>query len=127
VTEPQFLLDSNICIYILADFHGAAAQRLAAQADQSTVTSTIAFAEVERGLVRASAAEREAADALFESVPVLPFDLAAGRAYARLPFRRARFDRLIAAHALSLGLTLVTNNPRDFADVPGLKTENWTL
>ena len=38
----------------------------------------------------------------------------------------ARFDRLIAAHALSLGLTLVTDNERDFADVPELTVENWT-
>ncbi len=46
--------------------------------------------------------------------------------YASIPFKRSRFDRLIAAQALSLGLTLVTNNERDFADVPDLKVENWT-
>jgi tRNA(fMet)-specific endonuclease VapC len=43
-----------------------------------------------------------------------------------LPFRRASYDRLIAAHALSLDLTLITNNEGDFADVPGLRVENWT-
>jgi tRNA(fMet)-specific endonuclease VapC len=58
-------------------------------------------------------------------VPVLPFDDAAAKAYAKLPFKRARFDRLIAAHAVSIGAVVVTNNPGDFADVPELKVENW--
>jgi tRNA(fMet)-specific endonuclease VapC len=56
----------------------------------------------------------------------LPFDDAAARAYARMPFRRGRFDRLLAAHALSLDATVVTNNLSDFADIPGLKVEDWT-
>ncbi|PMZ78725.1 VapC toxin family PIN domain ribonuclease, partial [Pseudomonas sp. FW306-2-11AD] len=51
----------------------------------------------------------------------------AAREYARLPFKRARFDRLLAAHALSLGATIVTNNEADFADVPGLRVENWSV
>jgi tRNA(fMet)-specific endonuclease VapC len=42
-----------------------------------------------------------------------------------LAMKRTNFDRLIAAHALSLGLVLVTSNSRHFADVPGLKVENW--
>jgi tRNA(fMet)-specific endonuclease VapC len=65
------------------------------------------------------------AEAFFAVVEVLPFDKVAARTYATMPFRRARFDRLIAAHALSLDLTLVTANVRDFADVPGLRVENW--
>ena len=56
---------------------------------------------------------------------VTPLEMA--RAYATLRFRRASYDRLIAAHALSLGLTVVTDNEADFADVPGLKVENWTV
>ena len=57
---------------------------------------------------------------------MLPFDETAARAYSALPFKRARFDRLLAAPALSIGATGVTNNEADFADVPGLKIENWT-
>jgi tRNA(fMet)-specific endonuclease VapC len=60
-------------------------------------------------------------------IPILSFDDAAAREYARLPFKRARFDRLLAAHALSLGATIVTNNEADFADVPGLRVENWSV
>ena len=60
-------------------------------------------------------------------MPILPFDEAAARCYAQLPFRRGRFDRLLAAHALSLGSTVITDNEADFADIPGLTIENWTL
>jgi tRNA(fMet)-specific endonuclease VapC len=127
VADPSFLLDSNICIYVLADAEGPAAKRLGAAVPGSVVTSMIACAEVLRGIGPAERAALASADRLFELVPPLPFNVDAAHAYARLPFRRARFDRLIAAHALALGLTLVTNNERDFADIPGLKVENWVL
>jgi tRNA(fMet)-specific endonuclease VapC len=65
--------------------------------------------------------------AFIEEVPVLDFDYKAALAYASLPFRRASYDRLIAAHALSHGLTVVTDNVAHFADIPGLRVENWTL
>ena len=53
--------------------------------------------------------------------------LAANRDYNPLVIANLEdADRLIAAHALALDLTLVTNNERDFADVPGLRIENWT-
>ena len=64
--------------------------------------------------------------AFVRAIPLLAFDEAAARAYAHLPFKRARFDRLLAAHALSIGATIITNNEVDFADVAGLKIENWT-
>ena len=118
--EPLFLLDSNICIYVLADADSSAARRLGMAKPGEVVTSMIAYAEVLRGLNTTISAE-----ALFAVVPPLPFDRRAAEAYTRLPFKRARFDRLIAAHALSLSLTLVTNNAGAFADIPGLKIENW--
>ncbi len=52
--------------------------------------------------------------------------MAAADAYARLPFKRRSFDRLIAAHAVAAGLTLITRNVADFADVPELVVEDWT-
>jgi tRNA(fMet)-specific endonuclease VapC len=64
---------------------------------------------------------------MIEEIPILPFDERAGRTYATIPFKRASYDRLIAAHALALGLILVTDNEADFADVPGLQVENWTV
>lgn len=123
----HYLLDTNICIYILADLTSSAAQRLAGQNIGSVGISAIVHAELERGLVGAEPEARAAADALYEAAPPLDFDREAALAYAQIPFRRGGFDRLIAAHALALGLTLVTNNEADFADIPGLKIENWTL
>lgn len=85
----------------------------------------IVFAEVMLGsVVRNSTGS---ALAFFRTVVPQPFDLAAAQSYTSLPFKRGNFDRLIAAHALSLGLTIVTSNEEDFINVPGLQVENWTL
>jgi len=127
VTEPAFLLDANICIYVLADPHGPATRAVESQDEGTVVASSIGFAEVMRGIPRNETEAVAKASAFFKLVQPLPFDIAAAEHYARLPFRRARFDRLIAAHALALGLTLVTNNEKDFADIADLKIENWTL
>lgn len=89
--------------------------------------SAISFAEIALGTEIGKPPLADILDAFLAAVPMLPFDEAAARAYAKLPFKRARFDRLLAAHALSLDITIITNNEADFADVPGLKVENWAL
>ena len=127
MTEAAFLLDSNICIYVLADAQCRAARRLGACEPGSVVTSAIVYAEVLRGIVDHGAAAIDQYNRFFRRIPVVPFDQSAAYVYHSIPFKRGKFDRLIAGHALSLGLTLVTNNTEDFADVPGLRIENWTL
>ena len=89
--------------------------------------SAISFAEVALGSQVGKPPPIQALEAFLAVVPILSFDEAAAREYARLPFKRARFDRLLAAHALSIGATIITNNESDFADVPGLRVEDWTL
>lgn len=126
MTDPVFLLDSNICIYVLADADGVPARKVQSHEVGTVVTSAIVFAEVMRGIPASEKHARERAERFFERVPSMDFDADAALAYAQIPFKRGRFDRLIAAHALSLGLTLVTNNEADFADIPGLQCENWT-
>ncbi len=123
--EPLYLVDTNICIYILADAESAAARRLGDCSPGVAVASAITYAELMLGLAKGSAEEIAKARQFFEQVPVLPFDLEAAATYARLPFRRASYDRLLAAHCLALDLTLVTSNVRDFHDVPQLRLENW--
>lgn len=128
MTEPRFLLDSNICIYILADAGSAPAERVQRHEPGSVVTSAIVFAEVMRGIALEDVAAQAVARRFFSQIAVQPFDADAAFAYSmRVPFRRGQFDRLIAAHALALDLTVVTANEDDFADVPGLRVENWTL
>lgn len=123
--DPRFLLDTNICIYLLEGRGGEIVRRrIEAAVRGALVTSTIVQAEVMIGADRRDMLST--ADALFTIIPPLPFDQFAARTYASLPFRRGNLDRLIAAHAISLDLTLVTNNERDFADIPGLRVENWT-
>ena len=122
----KYLLDSNIIIMIVLG-HGEALQRRIHRCEEGDMaTSAVAYGEVAHGAVRGKPPGLEKLQAFVEEVPVLDFDYNAARAYATLPFKRASFDRLIAAHALSHGLTLVTDNEADFVDVPGLKVENWT-
>jgi tRNA(fMet)-specific endonuclease VapC len=102
-------------------------QRLAACHPGDVAISAISFAEVALGTWNGKPPKQEVLDSFLRAIPAVPFDEAASRTYARLPFRRARFDRLLAAHALSIGAVVISNNLADFADVPGLKVENWTV
>lgn len=105
----------------------ALGERLGACEPGSVGISAISYAEVALGAELRKPPPAEVLEAFVEQIPVLAFDEKAAREYAKLPFKRARFDRLLAAHALSIGATVVTNNEADFADVPGLKVENWTV
>jgi tRNA(fMet)-specific endonuclease VapC len=118
-----YLIDAHLCINILDGRSEAAATRLVEFELGQVVTSAVVYAEVMIGAEIRGRVEQ--ALAFFAQIPVLPFDEAAGRAYSRLPFKRGSYDRLIAAQALALGLTLVTSNAADFADVPGLELEDW--
>lgn len=122
----RFLLDTDCAVYAMRGEHPALRARLAECEPGEVAISAVAYAEIMLGEEQGKASDAEAVEAFLAEVPILPFDEAAARTYATLPFRRARFDRLIAAHALSLGATIVTNNEVDFADVRGLKIENWT-
>ena len=122
----RFLLDTNAAIFAMIDAAGPVNRRIGAHAPGELAISAISFAEIALGVETQRPPPPEVLAAFTAQIPVLPFDEAAARAYARLPFRRGRFDRLIAAHALSIGATVVTANVGDFGDVPGLVVEDWT-
>ncbi len=113
----RYLLDTDICIRILRDPKCRVALRAARE---EVAISAVSLAELAQGALAS-------ADAFAESVAVLPFDADAARRFPAARKARGKFDRLIAAHALALGVTLVTHNVRDFRDVPGLRIEDWTL
>ncbi len=122
----KYLLDSNIVIVAALGIGDPLRRRMAQCDEGEMVISSIVYAEVLFGCVRGKPPLLEALQAFVEEVPVLDFDHEAATAYAGLPFKRASYDRLIAAHALSRGLVLITDNVGHFADVPGLVVENWT-
>jgi tRNA(fMet)-specific endonuclease VapC len=119
---PRYLLDSNIAIYLLDGNAEPAARRLAERPKGEVVISAICLAEVR---VKLEEKHEPGLARLLHNIPVVDFDSAAAAAYAVLPFQRGSFDRLIAAHAIARGLTVVTANEKDFADIPGLRVENW--
>ena len=123
--EPAFLLDTNILVYLIDGRSEPLRQNIESREPGRVVTSTLCVAEAEFGL-RGNARATIIFERLLSIIKPLPFDLTAARTFARIPFRRGKLDRFIAAHTLALGLTLVTDNEADFADVPGLTIENWT-
>ncbi|SDG83250.1 type II toxin-antitoxin system VapC family toxin [Paraburkholderia phenazinium] len=129
---PRYMLDTNMCIYLMKNQPEQVAERFAECFVGDVVMSAITYAELEFGVAVSAnrARERRNLAALIEDIPVQPFDSAAASAYG--PIREAtrerkkdQFDKLIAAHALSLDVVLVTNNERDFATYPGVRIENW--
>ncbi|MGZ7177623.1 PIN domain-containing protein, partial [Burkholderia gladioli] len=127
---PQFMLDTNMCIYLMKNQPEQVARRFAKCFVGDVVMSAITYAELEYGVTVSTSRTRERRNlaALVEDIPVVPFDAAAASAYG--PIREAtrerkkdQLDKLIAAHSLALGVVLVTNNERDFASYPGVRLE----
>lgn len=129
----MYLLDTNIVSDMVRRPEGAAARRNAAIAPDAVVTSVIVAAELRFGLeLRQSSRLTAQTELVLASLPVLSLDKPADSLYGQLRAdlqRRGQLigsnDLLIAAHALSLGATLVTDNVREFERVDGLFVENW--
>lgn len=127
------MLDTNICIHLIQKKPPHLISRCAGLVYGDAGLSSIVLAELRHGVERHPASRAQAAwalDRLLQLFPVLAFDESAARSYgvlrAAVPDRRRdAIDRFIAAHALSIGATLVTNNADDFRDYPGLAVENW--
>jgi len=131
--KPRYMLDTNICIYLMKHQPPQVRARFADCFVGDVVISAITLAELEFGVAcsgPAQARNQALLDSLLEDIQVAPFEARAARAYG--PLRAANrqtnqdaLDKLIASHAMSLGVTLVTNNEADFLGYPGLAVENW--
>lgn len=131
--KPKYMLDTNICIYLMKHQPVEVKERFDQCFVGEVVISAITMAELEYGVTcsgEAVLANRAQLDGFTEEVPVAPFDAPAARAYGPARFgnrdrSRDALDKLIASHAIALGVTLVTNNESDFKAYPGLAVENW--
>lgn len=128
----RYLLDTNMCIYLMKNQPPEVAERFAQCRVGDVVMSAITYAELEYGVAASADPQSHGAHlaALVEDIEVIAFDGAAAIAYGpiRLATRDSKkdhLDKLIAAHAVSLGVVVVTNNARDFAKYPGVQVENW--
>ena len=123
----RFLIDADSAIFATTGQIPGLRDHLAECGPGDIGLSAITYAEIVLGMERGKPPTSEALALFVDVVPILAFDEDAARQYAKLPFKRARFDRLLAAHALSIGAAIITNKEADFADVPGLQVENWTV
>lgn len=129
----RYMLDTNICIHLIQKQPPHVVQKFATLKYGDVVISSITLAELRYGVERDSqmrSAAEAALNHLLQFLPVLPFEQQAAIQYGVLRAfvrdrKRDALDRLIAAHAISQQLVLVTNNEADFKDYPLLSIENW--
>lgn len=130
----KLMLDTNICIYLINERPASVLQRFAAHPVGDIGVSAITLAELEYGVSKSSrpAKNREALDQFVSPLEVAPFDRPATTVYGRLRAALEKkgspigsLDLLIAAHAVSLDVRLITHNVREFGKVPGLRIDDW--
>ena len=134
--EPRYLLDTNICIYIRQSRPEQVLRRFRKLRPGEAALSVITYGELLYGAAK-SAHKTTALERLRELVqllPALPLPETAAETYGTIRTELeskgeviGNNDLWIAAHALATGLTLVTNNEKEFRRVRGLKLQNWTV
>lgn len=128
-----YLIDTTIAIHA-RDGTESILERLAAH-EGSVLLSALSFAELQRGIYKDptyAGLRQMRLNVLIQTIPILSFDAAAAEAYGRIVaqcgwIKGRDYDRMIAAHSISSGSVLVTNNLADFRDISGLAIENWAV
>ena len=129
---PRYMLDADTVSHAIRG-QGAVGDRLLEHRPSDLCVSSITLADLQVGAeAKRSRKLRRAIAGFIKDIQVVSFDKAAADRFALVAAALARrgkpigaFDTLMAAHALSLGLTVVTNNTRQLSQVPGLSVENW--
>lgn len=130
----KYLLDTNICVYIINQKPVRVIQRLQNQNVNDICISVITLAELEYGVAKSAFQERNKLALAQFLVPfeIIPFSEVAAATYGRIRTVLEKtgslvgaFDLLIGAQALSENLIVVTNNEKEFRRIPGLMVENW--
>jgi tRNA(fMet)-specific endonuclease VapC len=130
---PQYMLDTNICIYVIKNYPPKLRERFNRLAEQLCISS-ITIGELYYGAEKSARRfeNLEAIEQFTARLDVLPFSRRAACHYGqiRADLERAGrpagpYDMMIGGHARSEGLVLVTNNPREFERMQGLRIVNW--
>ena len=130
----RLMLDTNICIYIIKQQPAFVLERFRQYQVGDIGISTITLSELRYGVCKSQHVNKnaKALDEFIIPLEIWPFDEDAARNYGNIRSSLERagtsigaMDMLIAAHAVSLGVTLVTSNMREFSRVPGLLLADW--
>ena len=130
----KYMLDTNIVIYLIKKQPESVLQKLQEYDPAGFCISAITLGEMEYGIAKSTSPEKNQAalSAFLSNIDILPFDDRAAVEYGDIRASLEKKgtpigpnDMLIAAHARSLGLTIVTNNVREFRRVDGLMLDNW--
>ena len=130
----KYMLDTNICIFIIKHKPENVIRRLEEHDPGDICISSITYAELAHGVERSQSKEKNriALTVFLSEIPIVPFDDLAAQVYGVIKADLQKkgtpiglLDTLIAAHAKSLNLTLVTNKTREFAEVEDLELEDW--
>jgi tRNA(fMet)-specific endonuclease VapC len=130
----QYMLDTNICIYIVKNYPPGLRERFNRLAEQLCISS-ITLGELHYGAEKSvrRLENLQAIEEFMARLEVLAFSAKAAAHFGQLRPELERagrptgaYDMLIGAHARSEGLTVVTNNRREFDRMPGLRVEDWT-
>jgi tRNA(fMet)-specific endonuclease VapC len=129
----QYMLDTDVCIYVIKNYPAELRERFNRLAEQLCISS-ITLAELHYGAEKSGRRlhNLQAIEHFAARLEVLPFTSKAAAHYGQIRAELERagtpcgpHDMQIGAHARSEGLTVVTNNIREFARMPGVRTENW--
>jgi tRNA(fMet)-specific endonuclease VapC len=131
----EYLLDTNICIYIIKKKPAEVFEKFKILTIGDVGISSITLAELQYGIEKSSNPEknREALEKFLTPIEIIDYGYKATVEYGKIRAELEKkgisigpLDMLIASHAKSLDVILVTNNVREFKRIAGLRIENWT-
>jgi tRNA(fMet)-specific endonuclease VapC len=130
-----YLLDTDTCAFIARQKHPQVTSRFQSHRAGDLAMSVVTYGELRVGAEKSNRypASMGALKLFIQVVPVMPMDSEVAKFYSKVRVDLERSGQIIgandlwiAAHCLQLGLTLVTNNEREFSRIPNLPIENWT-
>lgn len=130
----RFMLDTNTCVELIRKRNDRILRRMKRRRPDDLCVSSVTLSELEYGVAKSANPEKNrlALAEFMTPLNIVPYDDTVAPVYGRVRAAVEKegtpigpLDTMIAAHALSLGLIVVTDNEREFRRVPGLTVQNW--